>query len=98
RVDARVPVTPDPGEDPMVDVTASLQPRDIEQLRRACPDVVTPDHGAYDESRRLWNAIHDRRPAAIARPASAQEVAAAVAFAREDHLEIAGPSGGHPPA
>jgi FAD/FMN-containing dehydrogenase len=79
----------------MVDVTASLLPRDLDQLRRACPDVITPDDAAYDETRRLWNAIHDRRPAAIARPANAQQVAAAVAFAREHDLEIAVQSGGH---
>jgi len=46
-------------------------------------------------ARRLWNAIHDRRPAAIARPANAQEVAAAIAFGRARDLEITVQSGGH---
>ena len=49
----------------------------------------------YDEARRLWNAIHDRRPAVIARPTTAEEVATAVRFAREHDLEIAVQSGGH---
>src|SRR3954471_24497404 len=67
----------------------------LDQLRRACADIVTPDDAAYDDARRLWNAIHDRRPAVIARPASAEEVGSAIAFAREHDLEIAVQSGGH---
>jgi FAD/FMN-containing dehydrogenase len=49
----------------------------------------------YDEVRRLWNAIHDRRPSVIARPTTSEEVAAAIAFAREHDLEIVVQSGGH---
>jgi len=49
----------------------------------------------YDEVRRLWNAIHDRRPSVIARPSTSQEVAASIAFAREHDLEIVVQSGGH---
>ena len=78
----------------MVDVTR-LAPPDIDQLRRSCPDVVTPEDAEYEEARRLWNAIHDRRPAVIARPANAEEVAAAIAFGRDRDLEIAVQSGGH---
>ena len=79
----------------MVDATARLAPHHVDQLRRSCPDVVTPDDAEYDESRRLWNAMHDRRPAVIARPSNAQEVAAAIAFGRDQDLEIAVQSGGH---
>ena len=79
----------------MVETTAHLQPRHLEQLRRTCAEVITPADATYDEARRLWNAIHDRRPAVIARPSSAREVAAAVAFGREHDLEIAVRSGGH---
>jgi len=49
----------------------------------------------YDEVRRLWNAVHDRRPSVIARPSTSQEVAASIAFAREHDLEIVVQSGGH---
>lgn len=45
--------------------------------------------------RRLWNAIHDRRPSLIARPSNPREVAAAIAFGREHGLEIVVQSGGH---
>ncbi len=54
-----------------------------------------PGDGTYDDARRLWNAIHDRRPAVIARPTTAEQVAAAVAFGREHGLEITVRSGGH---
>ena len=67
----------------------------IDQLRRSCPDVVAPADAGYDEARRLWNAIHDRRPSVIARPSEPQEVAAAIAFGREHDLELVVQSGGH---
>jgi len=35
--------------------------------------------------------MHDRRPAVIARPRSAQDVAAAIRYARTEGLLIAGP-------
>src|SRR5262245_35424779 len=79
----------------MVDAAAQLAPRHLDQLRRSCADIVTPEDAGYDDTRRLWNAIHDRRPAVIARPSSAEEVAAAIAFGREHDLEIAVQSGGH---
>src|SRR3954452_17886221 len=79
----------------MTEAGTRLAPGHLDQLRRACADIVTPDDAAYDDVRRLWNAIHDRRPAVIARPASAEEVGSAIAFAREHDLEIAVQSGGH---
>jgi len=79
----------------MAEGLTRLAPADLAQLTRACPDIVMPADAGYDDARRLWNAIHDRRPAVIARPRNAQEVAAAVAFAREHDLEIAVQSGGH---
>src|SRR5438309_4941830 len=79
----------------MVETSPALQTRHLNQLRRACGEVITPEDLNYDEARRLWNAIHDRRPAVIARPSSAEEVAAAIRFARERDLEITVRSGGH---
>ena len=79
----------------MVDTTASLAQRDLDQLRRACGEVITPDDASYDDARRLWNAIHDRRPAVIVKPTTATKVATAVRFAREHGLEIVVKSGGH---
>jgi FAD/FMN-containing dehydrogenase len=79
----------------MVDATASLAPAHLDQLRRACGEVITPDDPRYDEARALWNAVHDRRPAVIVRPTMAAKVATAVLFAREHDLEIVVKSGGH---
>ncbi len=80
----------------MVDAAAALPPRALDQLRRSFGgDIITPTDAGYDDARRLWNAIHDRRPAAIVRPTSAAEVATAVRFGRDRGLEIAVRSGGH---
>jgi FAD/FMN-containing dehydrogenase len=67
----------------------------VAQLRRACSEVITPSDAGYDDARRLWNAVHDRRPAVVVRPTGANEVAAAIGFAREHELEITVRSGGH---
>src|SRR4029079_2669392 len=79
----------------MVETTARVTASDVDQLRRGCAEVISPEDAAYDDARRLWNAIHDRRPAVIARPSSAAEVASAIGFAREHDLEITVRSGGH---
>jgi FAD/FMN-containing dehydrogenase len=79
----------------MVEATAGLAPRDLDQLRRTCGEVITVADASYDDARRLWNAIHDRRPAVIVRPTTAEAVAKAVRFARDHDLVIAVQSGGH---
>ncbi len=50
---------------------------------------------AYDESRKLWNGMFDRRPALIARCAGAADVISAVRFARKHQLQVAVRGGGH---
>jgi FAD/FMN-containing dehydrogenase len=57
--------------------------------------VLLPDEAGFDQARRVWNAMVDRRPALIARCASASDVAAAVCFARGRGLEIGVRGGGH---
>jgi FAD/FMN-containing dehydrogenase/SAM-dependent methyltransferase len=57
--------------------------------------VIRPDDGGYDAARAIWNAMHDRSPALIARPRSAQDVAAAIRHARAEGLRIAVRGGGH---
>ncbi|HEX5014810.1 MAG TPA: FAD-binding oxidoreductase [Candidatus Limnocylindrales bacterium] len=79
----------------MTEATAPLAPAHLDQLRRACGEVITANDAGYDDARRLWNAIHDRRPAVIVRPETATKVATAVRFARDHDLEIQVQSGGH---
>ncbi len=82
----------------MVGDRAGVATRHIDALRRSVGEVITPAEPTYDEARRLWNAVHDRRPAVIVRPTTATKVAAAVAFARDHELEIVIRSGGHSPS
>lgn len=58
-------------------------------------DVFAPDDPGYDEARRIFNAMIDRRPAVIAQCASATDVVTAVRFARDLDLKIAVRGGGH---
>lgn len=57
--------------------------------------LILPNDPGYDGARRVWNAMIDRRPAAIVRPVGAADVLAAVRFAREHSLPIAVRGGGH---
>jgi FAD/FMN-containing dehydrogenase len=58
-------------------------------------DVIDPAHPSYDEARKLYNAMIDKRPAAIARAVDAADVIASVDFARENGLDLAIRGGGH---
>lgn len=57
--------------------------------------VIAPDDVDYDESRQVFNAAIDRRPALIVRPAAATDVSSVVNLAREQGLELAVRGGGH---
>jgi FAD/FMN-containing dehydrogenase len=58
-------------------------------------ELVTPDDSGYDEAREVFFKGIDRRPAAVARVAGAEDVARVVAAARESGAELAVRSGGH---
>lgn len=49
----------------------------------------------YDQARRVWNGMIDRRPALIARCAGAADVISSVNFARDNNLLLAVRGGGH---
>ena len=57
--------------------------------------LIGPDDTEYDEVRSVYNAMIDKRPALIARPATPDEVARVVAFARDNDLPLAVRGGGH---
>lgn len=57
--------------------------------------VVRPGDAGYEESRRVWSGLVDRRPALIVRCAGVGDVIDAVNFARENELLVAVRGGGH---
>ena len=68
----------------------------LEELRRTHRGaVITPDDSRYDEARRVWNAMIDRRPAVVLRCQNTADVVAAVSFARDGGLPLAIRGGAH---
>ncbi|HTE66946.1 MAG TPA: FAD-dependent oxidoreductase, partial [Candidatus Binatia bacterium] len=57
--------------------------------------VVRPGSPDYDEARRTYNGLIDRRPRLIARPTSRDAVAACVRYAREHGISLGVRGGGH---
>jgi FAD/FMN-containing dehydrogenase len=57
--------------------------------------VIPPEDPGYDEARKVYNGMIDKRPALAVRCASTDDVVAAVNFAREQGLIVAVRSGGH---
>jgi FAD/FMN-containing dehydrogenase len=58
-------------------------------------ELLTSDSPGYDQARAIWNAMIDRRPALIARCATADDVVKSVRFARQHGLLLAVRGGGH---
>jgi FAD/FMN-containing dehydrogenase len=56
---------------------------------------VLPGDAGFDEARLAWNLSADQRPAAVAFPVSAADVAATVRFARRNGLRVAAQGTGH---
>jgi hypothetical protein len=65
----------------------------LRQLIRG--EVVAPGDAAYDQARRVWNGMIDRRPGAVVYCAGSDDVVAAVKFARSRSLLVAVRAGGH---
>ncbi len=57
--------------------------------------LCLPGEPGYDQARTLWNAMIDRRPAAVVRAAGAADVVLAVNLARDHGLLLAVRAGGH---
>ena len=74
----------------------TLSPPSIDALRGKIRGALAlPGDPGYDLARTIWNAMIDKRPAAIIRATGAADVIAGVRFAREHGLTLAIKGGGH---
>ena len=58
-------------------------------------EVLLPADAGYEDARRIWNAMIDRRPTVIVRCSGVADIMRAVAFARDRDLPVAVRGGGH---
>jgi FAD/FMN-containing dehydrogenase len=68
----------------------------IDSLReRARGEVITSNDAGYEEARRVYNGMIDKHPAAIVHCTGPGDVAAAIAVARDEGLDLSVRGGGH---
>jgi FAD/FMN-containing dehydrogenase len=73
-----------------------LKPDTFDGLKaRLRGPVFLPGDAGYEESRTVWNAMIDRKPAAVARCLGSADVIACVQFARENDILLCIKGGGH---
>src|SRR6185503_16320438 len=58
-------------------------------------ETIAEGDAGYDDARKVYNAMIDRRPHAIVRPVDADDVASAVRYAQTNGLPVAVRGGGH---
>lgn len=75
---------------------AQVQDEAIGGLRSQVKGVVLlPGGPGYDDARKVWNAMIDRKPRLIVRCLGVEDVVSAVHFAREHDLRVSIRGGGH---
>jgi FAD/FMN-containing dehydrogenase len=81
---------------PLTADNALIEQAAVEEfIARLRGQLLRPGDDTYDEARKLWNGMFDRRPALIARCAGTADVMNAVNFARDNGLQVAVRGGGH---
>jgi FAD/FMN-containing dehydrogenase len=76
--------------------TTTLSPEVLTTFRAAFRgQVLTPTDAGYDEQRKIWNGMIDRRPGLIVRCTGTADVVAAVKLARDHQLLSSVRGGGH---
>lgn len=70
-------------------------PPSLTSLAEVAGQVVTPDDPEYDKARAVFYGGIDKRPSAIVRVSSVDDVSRVIATARNEGLELAVRSGGH---
>src|SRR5271170_2773365 len=90
--------------EPDTDIHAiALSGAEVVLSRKAIADLQSglrgtlykPDRTGYDDARRIWNGMIDKRPALIVACADVGDVVRAVNFARDNDLLLAVLGGGH---
>jgi FAD/FMN-containing dehydrogenase len=73
-----------------------IDPKHIDALRASLRGTLLTEGAAgYDDSRSIWNAMIDRRPALIARCVGVSDILTGVKFAREHGIALSIKGGGH---
>ncbi len=90
EISADIPAATLSGEETLLEKAA------VKELADALKgDLLVMGAPGYENARKVWNGIYDRRPALIARCADIHDVSKAVDFARERSLLSAVRGGGH---
>ncbi|HYM97055.1 MAG TPA: FAD-binding protein, partial [Candidatus Sulfotelmatobacter sp.] len=80
----------------MATTKSHLDPSAVQTLAKSLRgEVIDPLHGDYDAARRLYNAMIDKRPSAIARCVDVADVITCVRFAAAEGIDLAVRGGGH---
>ncbi len=75
---------------------AALPSDAVEELRaKFSGPIFTPSDEGYDDARSIWNAMIDKRPAAVARCTGTADIIEALNFARDAGAPISTRAGGH---
>ena len=88
-VDSDIPAVTLTGDETVLAKSAVME--FAESLRG---ELLAKGDAGYDAARTVWNGMHDRYPALIARCADIDDVSKAVSFAREHALLLAVKGGG----
>ena len=62
---------------------------------RLTGDLITPAHEGYDQARKLWNGMVDKRPAAIARCTGVADIIEVLNYAHGKGIAVSVRGGGH---
>lgn len=77
-------------------VVGTIDDQALENLARTIDgDLILPDSEEYEDGRNVWNGLINTYPAIIVRVADEGDVASAIAFAREQGLELSIRGGAH---
>jgi len=79
-----------------MEISMTIDTEAIKQLKRQTEGIVIlPGDASYEESRKIWNGMIDRKPGVIVKCKNSKDVQHAVNFGRNNKLLVAIKGGGH---